>query len=314
MSTPARENLRRMPGKWHGILLSRAGLFAESNALLVVEARGLEERYRRLYFRDIQAIVVNNTRRLGISRADASLALLALIGQLVWSIVAPKSAFLGWLFMLGLIGAWAYRAFGRSCRCRVYTALGPVELRSIRRRSDARHLIAAVVPEIEAVQGILPPGWESQLELPEELGPEQQTEPAGKVEPWWKVVAISLILTLFMTAAIDIKEFVTRVNVPLAVSGLVLIVEAASAVGLLVATRRRSSSLRSYSAVVLAWIAIAVFTSMYYVAVRGAMEQRQLSPVELLQDSIFLRFQQIDAAVSFLLGLAGTFLVIFRAK
>jgi len=145
---------RRLPGR-QSAPFSVATLWLAADHLLLAEVQGYTETYRRIYLRDIQALVVRRTHR-----------------RAVWTVILGVPALLLAALTAGQPGGW--RIFwsvplvfvvtalainvlrGPACRCQVFTPLGPVEVGPLRRLRWARQAIAVLRPHIETEQGTLP--------------------------------------------------------------------------------------------------------------------------------------------------------------
>jgi hypothetical protein len=133
-------------------------LWLGDDHLLQVEAAGgYSETYKRFYFRDIQAIIIQKTKTWFV----ANTVLGVLTGLfLLWGISVHDEGgriFLG--FMTGLLGLFLLVSLlrGPSCVCFLKTAVHMEELPSLRRRRNAERVLARIKPLIEAAQGPLPP-------------------------------------------------------------------------------------------------------------------------------------------------------------
>jgi hypothetical protein len=153
---------RRLPGAASS-LASYYRLYLGPDHLLQVEFAGFSEKYRRFYYRDIQAVLVQQTplrRSLGwllgvpllLCLGAWPLALAAsgidLVGVIV--VVSVATATFGIPFVLNL-------AAGPTCTCHVRTAVQFERLQAIRRLRTARRLIEQLKPAIlEAQPGLQP--------------------------------------------------------------------------------------------------------------------------------------------------------------
>jgi len=151
----------RKLSSWQGFFVA-AALFRDEHCLISVRSSGYEEHVKRLYFKDIQAIVVSKSRRFGVSRR----VILATLPLLLCPFFASRFSLLAtvlWTLAVAPVVAWLYISIGASCRVRVYTAVSQEELPSVRRPWTARKLLAELTPLIEAAQGTLPVGWRNLL-------------------------------------------------------------------------------------------------------------------------------------------------------
>jgi len=121
---------KKLPGSLRGFI-RRASLWEGSDHLLSVSGTRFSEEYRRFYYRDIEAIIIQKCPRAGSIGMYVVSALVCLIGgivaatsraPLVWAIPAASFAFLL---------ARALLSFRYSCRCFVQTAVSREELPSL---------------------------------------------------------------------------------------------------------------------------------------------------------------------------------------
>jgi len=107
-----------------------------------VSGTSFSERYRRFYYRDIQAIVVQKGPRLGS------------IGAMVFTLFCTV-AFVRWYWEIPLLWlAWLiYANVWRSCRVFVYTAVSSEELPAIYRRRSAERVLPKILNKIAQAQG-----------------------------------------------------------------------------------------------------------------------------------------------------------------
>jgi hypothetical protein len=204
---------RKLPGHRRGLFRGSSLWMAPDHVLLVQSARVREE-YKRFYFRDIQAIVVADAPRFHVSTRALAFAALWLIAALAVRPVrysSPAAEPIVYAIAVVLIGAWIFVSAARSCRCRIYTAVSRDELPSLYRSWTARKFLAAVAPEIRAVQGEMPPDAAERLEaLP--IGPLAErplaatsgtSEPAVLAAGQGALIPEFFVLTLFADAFIN---------------------------------------------------------------------------------------------------------------
>jgi hypothetical protein len=162
-----RERYRRLPGRRRGFLFGSSVWLGSDHLLLVKSARFREE-YKRLYFRDIQAIVTAKARRFHISTRSALIAVLWISALLAVSGLQHginlKAAWAWWAVAVALTIAWVYVSAARSCRCRIYTAVSSEELRSLYRTWTARRFLEKVGPYLAQAQGAIEGNWAEMVE------------------------------------------------------------------------------------------------------------------------------------------------------
>jgi hypothetical protein len=140
------------------VVRSRGSLWLGPDHLLCVETNGYRENYKRFYFRDIQAIIVQQTRRrviwnaiLPVPLAFGSLGLLAfwMAGQRNEAAIILCLIFLGIFLLLFAIN----NLLGTGCVCYLRTAVQIEQLPSLYRVPKARKVLAKIRPLIVAAQG-----------------------------------------------------------------------------------------------------------------------------------------------------------------
>ena len=167
--------LRRQTG-FAVISTTRSNLWLGKDHLLCVETEGYSEKYKRFYFRDIQAVVLNRTNRfvvIGLVTGALTFVfgLLALVtddlaGKWVLGII---TAVIGVPFLLNLL-------YGPTCKCQLRTAVQTEDQPSISRVRRARKVFNRIRPLIAEAQGQLTPE-----EIP--LRFQQLVAPAGSAPP-----------------------------------------------------------------------------------------------------------------------------------
>lgn len=146
---------RKLPGTGHQIA-GYTRLYRGTDHLLQVSTVTFSERYKRFYFRDIQAFVVIRTNEwIVLAGLFLLLALLVIglavgVGDAVGSVVLGSFAAL--LFILALVVALR----GPTCRCLVQTAVQTEKLPSLNRLRSTEKILAELAPLITAAQGLMP--------------------------------------------------------------------------------------------------------------------------------------------------------------
>ena len=157
---------RRLVPAWAMILLffvigifvlllrgKRVELWLGPDHLLLVEWDGSREYYRRLYYRDIQALVVRRTSEwvaIGVVLG----VLVIIFGALAVTLAPDPSLYLP-LVLAGIctLILAAYLAGGPTCNCHMRTAVQTVELVSLQRLRQARKMLELLRPKVEEAQG-----------------------------------------------------------------------------------------------------------------------------------------------------------------
>lgn len=131
---------------------SRSSLWLGNDHVLLVITDGFTERYKRFYFRDIQAIVVRKTHRIAL------IAALMGILTVVFAGIAIMVEDLGFRIFFGIIAVLFFIPFlvnlllGDTCDCQLQTAVQTEQLPSVSRVRRARKLWDRLRPEILAAQ------------------------------------------------------------------------------------------------------------------------------------------------------------------
>lgn len=148
---------KKLPGTRRGII-ARASSWEGDDHILLVEGSRISETYKRVYFRDVQALMIMRRNRFVIEAPWLLVPPVLLIVAL--SLPAPWRA-TGWL-MAGLIVAavlvYLYvAAFFYGCNLYIATAVGNVRVKSIFREWQARRFHQKLTPLVMAVQQTAPP-------------------------------------------------------------------------------------------------------------------------------------------------------------
>jgi hypothetical protein len=141
--------------------LNQSTYWIGPNHLLVVEVSNYVERYRRFYFRDVQAILVQNSAvRLGWNIGLGIFASLLLVGLLVEGLSAARDdvlVTLWFFFFFSFVVCLIINTLrGPSCTVHIRTAVQNQKLSGISRWRKADTLVAALTPLINAAQTSLP--------------------------------------------------------------------------------------------------------------------------------------------------------------
>ena len=121
---------------------SRGSLWLGPDHLLCVETNGYRETYKRFYFRDIQAIIIQHTKR-----------------RVIWNAILPTPLAGGLVGLLALLSAGERNEvtinniLGTGCVCYLRTAVQIEQLPGLYRVPKARKVLAKIRPQIVAAQG-----------------------------------------------------------------------------------------------------------------------------------------------------------------
>ena len=171
MSAPANP-YQKLPGTGHQ-LGGYTRLYRGADHLLQVSSVTFSERYKRFYFRDIQAFIVVRTNTWLVLIALLFLLALLLTGLAMGVGDSVGSIVLGSFAALLLILALIVGLRGPSCRCLVRTAVQTERLPSLNRLRRAEKTLAELQPLITAAQGPIPSAaTEADGEIPSEPLPQ----------------------------------------------------------------------------------------------------------------------------------------------
>jgi hypothetical protein len=126
--------------------------------LLLVESSGYTEQYKRLHFKDIQAVIIRETsRKRDLSVLFAALAFLSATPALIHlDVLDSPFSFMGILFSVLFLTALLVNILrGATCACSVQMPLATHELPSLRRHQHVEILLDRLKPQVERVQGRL---------------------------------------------------------------------------------------------------------------------------------------------------------------
>jgi hypothetical protein len=135
----------------HRALGAMTQLWAASDHLLHVNSTGYTENYRRLYFREIQTMLLVHTAR----RTYIHLTLLVLF-LLVVTVMMP-AGWITWLVVASIFAplfAWNHLR-GPGCRVIVVTAVAQENIAALSRLPKTRKVLATLEPLIRAAQADL---------------------------------------------------------------------------------------------------------------------------------------------------------------
>lgn len=162
MSNAANSSYKRLPGRGSksGFLHSFGGscsLWLTDDHLLLIENNGISESYRRFYFRDIQAIVIQKTN---YARNFNYIAVFILFVTAIISLShILGNGFLNsavmFIFFISLISLALNYFMGVTCICRIITAVQDEEIPSLKRLRNAVKVKKVIDNVCSALQGIL---------------------------------------------------------------------------------------------------------------------------------------------------------------
>jgi hypothetical protein len=166
----ATRDYKRLPGAGY-TLISRCSLWLGRDHLLAAETTFFTETYRRFYFHDLQAVVIQESR----ARRDWTL-ILGLISGLITALfglilLVSSLDTAGWIIFAILefpllAGLLVNALRGPTCKCRLQTAVQTVELPSLRRLRKAERVMDTLRPLVEQAQGFVTPDMLRSLKAP----------------------------------------------------------------------------------------------------------------------------------------------------
>ena len=155
MASPEYQRLTRARsrGGFAVAVASRTSLWLGKDHLLFVESNGYTETYKRFYFRDIQALIVQRTQVFTVVNLVLTIFfVLALAPALVAQEMGMRiflfsaAGFFGLPLLINILR-------GRTCRCFLRTAVQIEQLPPLSRVRRAQKVFARIRPLIAAAQG-----------------------------------------------------------------------------------------------------------------------------------------------------------------
>jgi hypothetical protein len=217
----------RMPGGLRGFV-RKSSLWEGSDHLLLVRGTRFAEEYRRFYYRDIEALVVQKCARTGsIGWWLVNLTACAVAVPMVFVPGFPKAptgaiALLTVLLLLvRLVIAVRY-----SCRCVVQTAVSREELPSLQRTWTAKKALGRLREKIAEVQGVLSEdagGLLASTEAEATVAPGNASDKARSQTPPTRPNAarsVNLAIAAFALLLVDAAQAFSVVTGPAAVGSL----------------------------------------------------------------------------------------------
>ena len=136
---------------------SRSSVWLGPDHLLCVDTNGYSETYKRLYFRDIQAIAIRESPRRSVWNAILMLPTVICFVGLVITALAGKNiaGIIIWSFFFALVAIpfVVNNVRGATCACQLRTAVQTQDLPSLCRVRQTRKILGKIRPLIAAAQG-----------------------------------------------------------------------------------------------------------------------------------------------------------------
>jgi hypothetical protein len=145
----------KLPGSYHGFF-RKASLWEGVDHILLVSGSRFSEEYRRFYYRDIQALLVEKRPRAGSPGWWIILSILLIIAIISTGQNDPPYSWVGLAVLSLILLVRLDLTFRRSCRCSIQTAVSREVLPSLIRRRDAENAMSRLRTRIIAEQGELP--------------------------------------------------------------------------------------------------------------------------------------------------------------
>ena len=145
----------KLPGSYRGFF-RQASLWEGADHILLVSGSRFSEEYRRFYYRDIQALLVEKRPRAGSPGWWIILSILLIIATISTGQNDPPYSWVGLAVLSLILLIRLDLTFRRSCRCSIQTAVSREVLPSLIRRRDAENAINRLHTRIIAEQGELP--------------------------------------------------------------------------------------------------------------------------------------------------------------
>lgn len=140
---------------------ARQSLWLGDDHLLIVNNNSYTEEYRRLFLRDVQALLVRETRagRVGniLLAIGVAAAALPLSAGLMFGWPAPVNRVLGGIAGVMGLGLAINTVRGPTCTCTISTAVQTQTLFTLHRLRATRKVVPALRERIETVQGAVTP-------------------------------------------------------------------------------------------------------------------------------------------------------------
>lgn len=147
---------RRLTGRATA-LVSHLRLWQGDDHLLLVECFGYTERYKRFYYRDIEALLLRPTPWRTVWSVIWSAILLLGLPLLFLAPGMGGQVFGGFLTALAAFGLVVNFVRGPTCACTLQTRVNRQPLTMLNRVAKAERFLARIQPMIEQAQGTLAP-------------------------------------------------------------------------------------------------------------------------------------------------------------
>ncbi len=326
----------RLPGTLRGFV-RKASLWEGSDHVLSVAGNRFVESYRRFYYRDIEAIIVQKCARTGSLGAwilSCFLLLLACnwLSHGRWMAVALPAA----IVLLLLVTYRAIVSFRFSCRCVIQTAVSREELPALLRTWNVPPALERLRARIAEAQGALPAEieshWQEHLARRENSSPTQpDTSDSAEPPPVFGLpakrfatpyaFAVNLALCAFFLCLVDATVsfyFIDGPSPALSTFSMRLfnVLLTLGQGGTIVFSLLRVHKIRALRSLRNLLLAALCFTGLevWLGILLGSLfsVQRGVSTIRIDSLAVWQALQKFDATVALLLGIGGLLLVLLN--
>lgn len=257
-------NYEPLPGT-HWSSLAATTAYVGEDHVLIVRRSLFAERYRRFYFRDIQAVIVRESPLAWI--------LGALIGLIVGVLVLLHldGGGMGVLLAAGGLTAMLllHLAGGRACQCHIQTEMNRQRIPTVGRTRVAERFLAVLRQHITAAEGELSPE-QVRRQVAEDLRrgptpPPLQPPPPPPAERGLGAAYVLVICALPLGAVAGYMAWHPAFRWPLALTGMIFVLQFVLAL----AAAARKATGRDTLLAATVWMTLAYLSAVFLFAVAG---------------------------------------------
>jgi hypothetical protein len=322
MTTPSQFPYTKLPGALRGFV-RKASLWEGPDHLLSVTGTRFAEDYRRFYYRDIEAILLQKCVRAGSVGLWVAGVLACLIAITIGTARSTGGRIAGLIAVVVAL-TLVYRlviSLRYSCRCYIQTAVSREELPSLLRTWTAQKTLDRLRTKIVEAQGLLPENL-SDLPMPANAAapPMDPKESAANTDANQKSASrgLSLALAAFVLLLVDAAVSFRYLDAPArAVNAIwifsiaLIVVEGAAAVLALLnlSKLRPLRPLRYLLFGTLAFLSVEIWFSLYFPQLSGDLATLHIANAS---NRIWHWVQLVTAILALLLGSGGLTLVLLK--
>lgn len=246
---------QRLPGKHKNLVGSHSTLWMGKDHLLAISRTYGTERYKRFYYKDIQAFVTRKTA-LGKIQNMAMAVIMAFFGAMAFTIGAVEGVWIfGILSALMALILLVNGMLGPTCECQIQTAVQKEKLKSLHRWKTAVRALKLMMPLIRQAQGDLSvqelqAGWRTLPAQAKDFNPPAAAVPANRGQGNIHAALFSALLILGLVSAFKFYQ------PHLAVVMIEMIFGLGSAVLVILALVRQYQSRMAGGVRILVWISL----------------------------------------------------------